>query len=342
MEQLEKNLAEFNQVVIGALDQVFGALDSGRFLGEGIDGVERALGSYTRQVRRIKQAAAAAHMAGLQYVCTLIERNLTTLQAQNRILATEEYALLREWPELLARYALNQSDSKVDTLIRHLASTNWPAPLQAVDSCRLRRLLSQDPAEQVSETNDTDAAEAADDDSAVAMRASRDEFDPIVIHHAIDALITIASAEDAFGTHKVADRASLACYTTQLEAVAACARAAGLGGLVSACNAFSQVLDLRTLNDACMTAAESELLIRFPILAMDHIAVQGSEETATVLMNLVNNPIWHGVSPAAAVGDGREMSTDIGCRRIKGPMQEQQQGQERNLHYLLLPLYLSL
>ncbi len=145
MKRLEFNPADFNQVVIGALDEVFGALESERFLSGGIAGVHHALGCHVEQIRHIRGAARSADMPGLQWVCSLIERNLIAFYNQNRLLTPEEHTVLGEWPELLASYSLNQSDYKIESLLNYVAVPTWPAPLQDSYREELRRLLSSDP-----------------------------------------------------------------------------------------------------------------------------------------------------------------------------------------------------
>ena len=107
MEQLENNATDFNQTVIEALDEVFAALESEGTVSAGVPGTVHTLGCYIEQVRHIREAASAAEMPGLNWVCALVERNLISLYNQNRMLSKEEFSLLSEWPALLASYALN-------------------------------------------------------------------------------------------------------------------------------------------------------------------------------------------------------------------------------------------
>ncbi|MFZ6658492.1 hybrid sensor histidine kinase/response regulator [Undibacterium sp. TJN19] len=145
MEQLETHSTDFNHVVIGALDEVFNALESDGFHSGKLAEVTRSLACYIEQLRRIRAAACSADMPGLHWVCALIERNLITLHNQNRMLSEEEYFLLNEWPDLLASHALNHGDRNIETLITHLSTASWPIPLSQVDTTELRHLLSSDP-----------------------------------------------------------------------------------------------------------------------------------------------------------------------------------------------------
>ena len=135
----------FNQVVIGALDEVYGALESERFLAGDVKGTQEALGIYTKQVRRIRSAASSANMRGLHFACAQIERNVLHFTQQQRLLSSNEASLLSDVPELLAQYALNQSCCKIDDLMRHLLDPSWPLALRDEQASQLRQLLNTDP-----------------------------------------------------------------------------------------------------------------------------------------------------------------------------------------------------
>ncbi len=151
MEQLEDKTTEFNQAIIEALDEIFAVMETECALNDGVAGVARiastmqTLACYIEQVRHIRAAASTADMPGLNWVCSLVERNLISLHKQNRVLSQEEFSLLSVWPELLASYALNHGACKIDELIWHLGASSWPAPLLEVDELELRHLLECDP-----------------------------------------------------------------------------------------------------------------------------------------------------------------------------------------------------
>ena len=172
MELLVDSSASFGQVVIGALDEVFGALESERFLHGGASGIHQALGCHIDQVKRIKAAARFANMPGLQWVCSLIERNLITFYNQNRLLSEDENSLLGEWPELLASYALNQSDCKIDALTRYVAASTWPTPLAAADVEEMRHLLACDPMEATQDNDESKGLFLVPSTSSVDRNAS--------------------------------------------------------------------------------------------------------------------------------------------------------------------------
>ncbi|MCH8621824.1 response regulator [Undibacterium sp. TS12] len=154
MEQLENHATDFSHIVLGALDEVFNALEADTVHSTDVSEVTRALACYIEQLRRIRAAASAADMPGLHWVCALIERNLISLHNQNRHLSEEEYCLLNEWPDLLASHALNHGDKNIETLITHLSTASWPLPLSQIDSNELRQLLNTDPLTPVDESED--------------------------------------------------------------------------------------------------------------------------------------------------------------------------------------------
>lgn len=322
MEQLESSPADFSQVVISALDEVFGALESERFQNDGVAGAMQALASYLEQVRRIRSAAHAGSMPGLQWACALIERNLIALYKQNRQLSSEEFALLSEWPELLASYALNQDDRKIEPLIWHLAARTWPAPLLAADTDELRRLLAGDlcacqpyaetdiyaglsllahtqqafsappgtplenaPAAQQPSLADRDPAES--EGASAALPDAR-----LAVADALDGLIlcSMTGAERAFESGQSQEFFSF--YACQLQLLSSCLVTLDMPGLAGACDAFVPVMQQRAQQAGGLSAAEHNLCNQFPLLAMDSVADPDSLAALAALMDLVFDPLW--------------------------------------------------
>lgn len=145
MEHLDQTA--FNDVVIGALDEVYGALESDHFLAGDLAGTHEGLSCYLAQLNRISLAAEAAEMPGLHAACCMIESNVQVLQEEMRQLTSIEYGLLSEVPELLAQYSLNQSCCKIEGLLKHLLKPGWPVPLHAEDVAAMRQMLDADPGE---------------------------------------------------------------------------------------------------------------------------------------------------------------------------------------------------
>lgn len=281
MEQLEDKTTEFNQTVIEALDEVFAALEAEGTVSDGVAGTARTLACYIEQVRHIRAAANTAEMPGLNWVCSLVERNLISLYNQSRLLSKEEFSLLSEWPELLASYALNHGDCKIDELIWHLGASNWPAPLLEVDADELRHLLECDPGNCccVSEPNQglflvPDSASAAPD--------PHDD-----IHNALDALIGMIALDG-----EVADETIFSRYAQQLMVLSACALSLPLDVLASACEAFSCVLVQRSERPNALNEAERASLHLFPMLAMECIAMPEDAASGAALLDLAFSPLW--------------------------------------------------
>ncbi|MES2935713.1 MAG: Hpt domain-containing protein, partial [Pseudomonadota bacterium] len=326
MELLVDSSASFGQVVIGALDEVFGTLESERFLHGGASGIHQALGCHIDQVKRIKAAARFANMPGLQWVCSLIERNLITFYNQNRLLSDDENSLLGEWPELLASYALNQSDCKIDALTRYVAASTWPAPLNTADIEEMRHLLACDPMEATQNNEEStglflvpdptssqdvvaqlrppiyslklnavveialDSKDAIQDEAIIVNNVPDDMPDPMLaLHDALDMLIVTSAADIETDT---SDGDMLLQYAAQLDVLSLYAAEAGLAELATTCSAFTQIMNQRTLVDRCITDDERGRLNLFPMMVMEIIADPENDAANSALMEFVLDPVW--------------------------------------------------
>lgn len=289
MEQLESPGPRFNDVVINALDEVYGALESDRFLAGEASATREALETYISQVRRIRAAASNAEMHGLHFACVQIERNVSQWQQGQLALNSEQFALLNEVPELLAQYALNQSCCKIDSLIKHLQSPHWPVPLANAQVEQLRQLLNTDPSAQ---DDCSDCTELPATEPAADPRAA--------LHDALDSLIVTISDEMAFGGGDVKDAQALARYAAKLQSLSSCASQAGVAALAKACDVFAQVVIQRAAYGSGVTAAERDLLNLFPILTMDSIADPDNSAAGSALLALANDPLWDSIHAAAS------------------------------------------
>ena len=348
MEQLENKAAEFNQTVIEALDEVFAALEAESVVSDGVAGTAQTLGCYIEQVRHIRAAASTADMPGLNWVCSLVERNLISLYNQNRLLSKEEFALLSEWPELLASYALNHGACKIDELIWHLGASSWPAPLLEVDADELRHLLECDPGNCCCESeqnhglflvpdafldaisNVPTAAPLAIDVAAHLQacdvqlsnfaRASAITSNivldppldpPMSIDDALDGLIMILALDDA-GAVATHENIFLR-YAQALQVLSSCA--ANVAALASASDAFSQVLRVRAERPMAPLDAELNLLNLFPMLAMECVATPEDAAKGLALLDLAFDSLWNASDDTKAVLDyaqsNEEMSAQI-------------------------------
>lgn len=139
MEALPAEDLGIEAVVLAAMDQIFLTLEQ-----QQSENLAPALHAYIQHLRDIEQAANMRQVRGLHWVCRLIEGNLQKLLEQQRPLTEEELTLLREWPDLLASYALDHGEKNIQPLIRHLAEPNWPEPLNENAQCELHLLLSAD------------------------------------------------------------------------------------------------------------------------------------------------------------------------------------------------------
>lgn len=138
-------------VVLAAMDQIFLTLEQ-----QQSEDLAPALHAYIQHLRDIEQAASARNVRGLHWVCRLIEGNLQKLLEQQRVLSQEELHLLREWPDLLASYALDHGERNIQPLLKHLAEPCWPEPLNEHAQCELHQLLSCDDPACVSLQSETD------------------------------------------------------------------------------------------------------------------------------------------------------------------------------------------
>lgn len=296
MENAEKSLAEFNQLAIGALDEVFVTIESDTFLHADVRGVTNGLDRYLRQVRRIKQAAGEAKLAGLQWVCALIEKNLGALHTQSRLLTREEYALLTEWPELLARYALNQSNNKVDTLIRHLTAQSWPAPLQEVDSAALRKLLSTDSIEEELQSHCGEEPGpnliAADRTTMVLSTVSTDHNQEQALLQSIDGLIETVANWQSSALGVGSERQYFESCSQHLTSVASACYERGLDTLTEVCAGFAQTLEDRAALDMAPNDLECDMLQRFSLLLLDAIGENDTTPAVGPLIEIACNICW--------------------------------------------------
>lgn len=139
MEALPAEDQGIEAVVLAAMDQIFLTLEQ-----QQSENLAPALHAYIQHLREIEQAASLRKVSGLHWVCRLIEGNLQKLLEQQRSLSNEEVNLLREWPDLLASYALDHGEKNIQPLLRHLSEPNWPEPLNEHAQCELHQLLSCD------------------------------------------------------------------------------------------------------------------------------------------------------------------------------------------------------
>jgi chemotaxis protein histidine kinase CheA len=322
MEQLENQATDFSHIVLGALDEVFNALETDATHSTDVAVVTRALACYIEQLRRIRAAASAADMPGLHWVCALIERNLISLYNQNRRLTDEEYHLLSEWPDLLASHALNHGDKNIETLIDHLSTASWPIPLSLGDSCELRQLLNSDPLTPLAEVeeppplflvpapataeiallNQADAhnalaAQAEDaeitEPATSSIVADTSDTSTSALHEALDALIMSLAADEHFAQGGANDAATLQAYAAQLLGFSSCASQLNLHVVADACQAFADVVIMRSVHADPVNETELGLLQRFPLMLMDAIADAENPEVAASLLDLVYDPAWN-------------------------------------------------
>ncbi|MES2037956.1 MAG: response regulator [Pseudomonadota bacterium] len=324
MEQLENHATDFSHVVLGALDEVFNALETDATHSTDVAVVTRALACYIEQLRRIRAAASAADMPGLHWVCALIERNLISLYNQNRRLSDEEYHLLSEWPDLLASHALNHGDKNIETLIDHLSTASWPLPLSLSDSGELRQLLNTDPLTPATEVEEppplflVPATSAAIEDEAEYQDDVQDEdeqslseappqempevADPqatSALHEALDALIMTLAADEHFGQGSATDALTLESYATQLLVFSSCATQLNMHAVADACHAFADVLSLRSASEDVLAETELGALQRFPLMLMDSIADAENPEAVASLLDVVYDPAWNRQEPVS-------------------------------------------
>lgn len=318
MEQLENHATDFSHVVLGALDEVFNALETDATHSTDVAIVTRALACYIEQLRRIRAAASAADMPGLHWVCALIERNLISLYNQNRKLTEAEYYLLSEWPDLLASHALNHGDKNIETLIDHLSTASWPLPLSHGDSGELRQLLNSDPLTPVDEVEDAPAlflvpaatpafAEAVVQVEAEQLSTPKQSFD---LHDALDALVMTLAADEHFGLGGETDAATLQCYAAQLQAFSTCAAQLSMHAVADACHAFADVVTLRSEVANALNETELSILQRFPLMLMDSIADADNPEVVASLLDVIYDPGWNGAEALA------EPSTEIEANEV--------------------------
>ncbi|MBI3729731.1 MAG: response regulator [Burkholderiales bacterium] len=316
MEQLENHATDFSHIVLGALDEVFNALEADAAHSTDVAVVTRALACYIEQLRRIRAAASAADMPGLHWVCALIERNLISLYNQNRRLSDEEYHLLSEWPDLLASHALNHGDKNIETLIDHLSTASWPMPLSHSDSGELRQLLNTDPLTPVAEVEEPPplflvhavasteietTVEQQEDMQAAAMPEEIPEAADVqassALHEALDALIMTLAADEHFGQGGASDAAILQSYAGQLLAFSSCATQLDMHAVADACHAFADVLSLRSASEDVLAETELGALQRFPLMLMDSIADADNPEAVASLLDVVYDPAWNRQEP---------------------------------------------
>ncbi len=316
----------FNDVVIGALDEVYGALESDRFLAGDLAATAESLSCYLAQLSRIRFAASAAEMRGLHAACSLLERNVQAMQQQQRLLTSTEYELLAEVPELLAQYALNQSCCKIDGLLRHLLKSGWPVPLQAHEVVPMRVLLDADPNAELNADADAHDSMLDADLSAKApavcevcemrppltqeeqagveqelIRNNAQHDARLALHDALDALIVTIGENEAYAAtdnSDANDADALVRYAGKLQELSSCAAQAGVAALASACDVFARVVIQRASQSTVVTDAERGLLNLFPILTMDSIADPENPATGSALMDLACDPMWESIHAA--------------------------------------------
>lgn len=328
MEHLDQTA--FNDVVIGALDEVYGALESDHFLAGDLAGTHEGLTCYLAQLSRISLAAAAADMPGLHAACCLIEGNVQALQEEMRQLTSTEYSLLAEVPELLAQYSLNQSCCKIEGLLRHLLKPGWPVPLHADDVMAMRTMLDADPGEvpafvavaadvceecearpatalelpEIAEASGTGMIDVANLPNLLANESDNPADNStdipqhearLALHDALDALIITIGENEAYAASDASDANdadALVRYASKLQELSTCAAHAGVAALASACDVFARVVIQRASQSAMVTDAERGLLNLFPILTMDNIADPENPATGCALMELACDPMW--------------------------------------------------
>jgi len=89
-----------------------------------------ALSQYATRLERFGNASQAAELIGLQQACELFYRHVCDLNESGEILSEPQLALLRDWPERIARYLENVGDAGAsEALATSLLDEHWPRPL---------------------------------------------------------------------------------------------------------------------------------------------------------------------------------------------------------------------
>ena len=137
-EMLEIICAEIAQIPEIAEDSLTVAADA--------DGTPEsrgeALSEYAERFELLANASESIGLAALQRVCSHLQANLSALSAQGNPLSLRQRQLIETWPNLALDYlrALNDR-AACEKLVRHLADSHWPQPLQTEEAASLVDLL---------------------------------------------------------------------------------------------------------------------------------------------------------------------------------------------------------
>ncbi len=268
MEALPAEDQGIEAVVLAAMDQIFLTLEQ-----QSSENLAPALHAYIQHLRDIEQAASARNVRGLHWVCRLIEGNLQKLLEQQRPLKQEELHLLREWPDLLASYALDHGERNIQPLLKHLAEPCWPEPLNEHAQCELHQLLSCDDPACVSVNNDGNPDEPPLLTEVINDSAEFTGFD--LLEQFIAALAQ--------------ERVSITTISTLLHQLAT---ATNQAELMQA--SLQQLQDsLNQLHPQTELTSEQIMVLQNASLLMLDQAHTGGDALATQLFDLAFDACWH-------------------------------------------------
>lgn len=139
---LEENLTQFSAAAADSLDELWSVMPGDASLTEETSATEHALQRYIDLMQKLGEAADQNNLAGLQFACAMVEANLLNVERENRVLTREEVDLLATWPEVLLGYVVGQGhNGSGEAMVRYLARSNWPLPLNNADVVLLRHML---------------------------------------------------------------------------------------------------------------------------------------------------------------------------------------------------------
>ncbi|MBK8898303.1 MAG: response regulator [Candidatus Competibacteraceae bacterium] len=97
-----------------------------------------ALSEYAERFELLANASESIGLAALQRVCSHLQANLSALSAQGNPISLRQRQLIETWPNLALDYlrALNDR-AACEKLVRHLADSHWPQPLQPEETASL-------------------------------------------------------------------------------------------------------------------------------------------------------------------------------------------------------------
>lgn len=213
-----------------------------------------SLSTMVALLERLVEQTERADLAGIRDVCLLLAENLSDLDADGKILSSDQFEILRKFPQRLSSF-LDGSDAKsAESLLGLFDPERWPSPLLDEEKKILLGLLIADKAS----AKDTDGLDFT----------------------ALNALITRSDGADIDALKSIAD---------EIERISDLVGAVGMQDICLLIH--ENIMDLASV-DAGLSDDQMTLLVSWCGLLNKYYEDKNNEEIARSLIKNTMNEIW--------------------------------------------------